>query len=368
MRGDGPAARAGLIVILGAACLIGGRVARAGDASNSPSVAVAAAAAEAIPSSALAAFECLTADDRRPLTAAYIDEAEKLFGDAAKAEPKEGKWILGQGMIARSRGERVKARELCKKAAGMMPDSAAAHAWLGTTTFESINEAGFFEKMGLADQGFDAYQKALRLDPGRLDARIGLFQFYLNAPGIAGGSVKKAKEQANAMLALAGAGPYMGHVCLAQAAAEDEDWPALAAACENAAKAARDPREARGALALHGNLLLTKKEDPAAAIPVLEKAAEGITAKEDTSPFYLLGQAHMSLKQWEKARGYYAQVVEAKPEAQNSRYALAECCEQCGDLKAAIEHYAEFAARFPKDDRAKKAEAAVKRLKKKVGG
>lgn len=327
---------------------------------------ITAPAAEAAALTALAAYERLTTYGQRGITTEYLADAERVFNEAMKAEPKDARWTLGQAMVARGRGERVKARDLAEQAAKLDPNSSLAQVWFGTACFESINEAGMFEKMGIADDGKAAYEASLKLDPNQTHARIGLFQFYLRAPGIAGGSMKKAREQAEALLKLPGSAAHTGHICLAQIAAEDEKWADVAAACDAAEKAATTPAEARQARTTHASLLLNAKEDPSAAIAVLEPLAAQITAKEDTSAFYMLGVAHQKLKQWQPARGYFAQVVEAQPGAINSRFALAECCEQLGELDAAVSHYEEFATRFPKDDRASKAQSAAKKLKKKL--
>jgi tetratricopeptide (TPR) repeat protein len=56
--------------------------------------------------------------------------------------------------------------------------------------------ASIFGQMSLASKSREQMEEAVRLDPGHLDARMGLVQFYTLAPGIAGGSDEKAMEQA----------------------------------------------------------------------------------------------------------------------------------------------------------------------------
>ena len=50
------------------------------------------------------------------------------------------------------------------------------------------------------------------------------------------------------------------------------------------------------------------------------------------------------------------------PEARGSRWGAAVCREQLGQKDAARRDYEEFARRFPDDDHAKEAKAAMKRL------
>jgi hypothetical protein len=44
------------------------------------------------------------------------------------------------------------------------------------------------------------FEQAVELNPENFDARMGLLQFYLMAPGIMGGSKDKAREQAGEIM------------------------------------------------------------------------------------------------------------------------------------------------------------------------
>src|SRR6185436_19118450 len=54
----------------------------------------------------------------------------------------------------------------------------------------------------------DELEKAVELNPKYIDARMGLLQFYVVAPGMMGGSYDKAFDQAKAIKAL---DPIQGH-------------------------------------------------------------------------------------------------------------------------------------------------------------
>lgn len=60
----------------------------------------------------------------------------------------------------------------------------------------------------LAPKMKSAWEKAIALDSKNLDARTSLIQYYLQAPGILGGSVEKAIEVAGQVLKLK---PAEGH-------------------------------------------------------------------------------------------------------------------------------------------------------------
>ena len=68
--------------------------------------------------------------------------------------------------------------------------------WLGHTYGRKAHNAGMFAKLNLAKKSKAAYEKTIELDPSSIQARDGLMGYLLQAPGIAGGSVEKAMEQA----------------------------------------------------------------------------------------------------------------------------------------------------------------------------
>jgi tetratricopeptide (TPR) repeat protein len=55
---------------------------------------------------------------------------------------------------------------------------------------------GMLKAMGLAGRIRESFAKAVELQPEVFNHRVGLMQFYLNAPGIAGGGIDKARELA----------------------------------------------------------------------------------------------------------------------------------------------------------------------------
>ncbi|HVZ94116.1 MAG TPA: tetratricopeptide repeat protein [Phycisphaerales bacterium] len=354
-----------LALLLGAMSGAAGAVARADEpaAGQTNSAAVADGSGGESTLTAEAALDRFLSKSKE-ITPEFLSSADELFNKAAKDQPKDYRWTLGRAFVLMSRNEPVKARDTAREAAKLAPESAVAQCWLGNAVFQSIDQAGFFEKMSLANEGFAAYEKAVKLDPNYIDPRVGLFQFYYNAPGIAGGSIRKAREQAKAMCSLPGRGPFTGQCCLAQCAAYDEKWDELASACAAAVKAAETPEDLATAHYVHANGLLNKKEDPQAAIEVLGPLTTGEPKPEEVMLFYLLGDAKRKLKDWAGAKEALVKVINVKADAKNSRFVLAECCEKLGDIDGAITHYSEFAKRFPDDDRAKQANSAVKRLQK----
>ena len=81
---------------------------------------------------------------------------------------------------------------------------------------------------------------------------------------------------------------------------------------------------------------------------------------------YFRGRALQDLGRYAEAAAEYRAAVEARPEAINSGYGLAECLEKSGDEAGALSAYETFVERHPDDKRASDAKKAIKRLKKKA--
>ena len=73
--------------------------------------------------------------------------------------------------------------------------SSENHYWLGRTYGVQVLTASVLRQPALARRTRASLERAVELDPGNLDARAALMQYYLRAPGIVGGSVAKARQQ-----------------------------------------------------------------------------------------------------------------------------------------------------------------------------
>ena len=65
--------------------------------------------------------------------------------------------------------------------------SAEAYYWLGSVNGRLAQTSSIFSKLGYAKAVRNAFQRAAELDPKQIEARMGLIQFHLQAPGLAGG-------------------------------------------------------------------------------------------------------------------------------------------------------------------------------------
>lgn len=89
--------------------------------------------------------------------------------------------------------------KLFEAAAAAAPSNSDYQLWLGNAYGVKAQRANPLSQAMLARKTKAAFDRAVQLDPDNLQARDGLMQYYLQAPGFVGGSVEKASEQAQAI-------------------------------------------------------------------------------------------------------------------------------------------------------------------------
>lgn len=104
--------------------------------------------------------------------------------------------LIEQGRASFQKGDFDAAAQTLEKAVKATPTIAEAHYLLGAAYGQQAQKASVFSKMSLAGKAREHLERAVQLDPNHLDARWGLMQYYTMAPGIAGGSKEKARQQA----------------------------------------------------------------------------------------------------------------------------------------------------------------------------
>ncbi|RHW77901.1 lipopolysaccharide assembly protein LapB [Colwellia sp. RSH04] len=129
-----------------------------------------------------------------------IAEAQFLQLKKRGVQPNESQFYLAR--IALSTGKLEDALTLFE-AITLLEKSTISqdqyYYWLGITNAKLASNASWFKAAGYAIDAKAHFEKAVQLAPQNIRARRGLFRYYLNAPGIAGGSIKKAKKQIAAL-------------------------------------------------------------------------------------------------------------------------------------------------------------------------
>lgn len=143
------------------------------------------------------ATQSATAADHRSLMKAYkYADAEKAAAAVLAREPgnteamvARTEAILGGGQASRIEEAVTQAQKCVAVQAASAPCQLALGKALGSKAINS----GMMAAMRYAGDIRGAFAKAVELEPRNLDARFSLLQFYLMAPGIAGGGVGKAE-------------------------------------------------------------------------------------------------------------------------------------------------------------------------------
>jgi len=123
-------------------------------------------------------------------------EAKKFFESYTKTNQNDpvGAYYLGRLFLRE--GNYDKAIDWLDKAVELDEKNSDYHLLLGRAYSIKAQRAGLLKKASAAKNVKKAFERAVELKPENIDARMGLLQFYLMAPGIMGGSKDKAREQA----------------------------------------------------------------------------------------------------------------------------------------------------------------------------
>jgi tetratricopeptide (TPR) repeat protein len=120
-------------------------------------------------------------------------------------------------------GDFKKAIETFEKAVAADPRSATYQNWLGKAWGRRAENSNVFQAPGFASRAREAFEKAVALDSTHLESLNDLFQYYLEAPGLLGGGLDKAR---GLLPRIKQADPAEYHSALAQIAEKTKDHTA----------------------------------------------------------------------------------------------------------------------------------------------
>ena len=276
-------------------------------------------------------------------------EATPLLEAAIAADPNDARAHAYYGVaLANSKHDLDGAVTHLEKAVALDPGSSRYQVWLGSIYLAKAGQSGLFKAASLAGKGKTAFERAVVLDPASVDARQALLQYYLNAPGVAGGSVSKAREQASAIGALDAHG---GRLAAARIADHEKEWPAAEAAYREAIALQPD----RGATynSLGYSLLRQQRLDDAIAAFRRYVAL----SPDDANSHDSLGEGLLAAGRVADAEVSYRRAIEVDPSFASSVWGLAECLVKLGrrdDAKVQNRRYLELVPKGGHSDEARK--------------
>jgi tetratricopeptide (TPR) repeat protein len=234
------------------------------------------------------------------------------------------------------------------RALELAPDSSNVHYWAATAYVVKLQSEQAFELVGKVRSEID---KAVELDPTNVDARLFLAGFLLNAPPIAGGSVDRAKEQADIVVQH---DPFRGQLFWAQIYQKEKKFEEAAQAYEAAAEA--DPKNAAPHYRL--GLMYQSNERYDEAFAAFERAFD--VDPEATYALYQIGRTGVmsgeNIDRSIQALKKYlrTQPPPGQPTLGNAHWRLGMLYELKGDLDAARKEFEAALELNPDDENAKK--------------
>ena len=172
-------------------------------------------------------------------------EARATLLPLATAKPPSTEAEFYLGRIALRADDSKQAERWFEAAVKQTDSNAAYHLWLGRAYGTQAQNAGKLSQFGLARKTKSEFERASALDPANLDAREDLISYYLEAPGFMGGSVEKAKEQANEIRKR---GALRGVLAGARITEDQKDLPGAEREYQSAMRLAPDSLNVRYAL------------------------------------------------------------------------------------------------------------------------
>jgi tetratricopeptide (TPR) repeat protein len=247
------------------------------------------------------------------------------------------------------------AEEQLERAVDLADNRADYHFTLGRVYGAIAQDGGVFTGMRYAGKVKTEFVRAVELGPDSVMYRAGLMRYYLRAPAIVGGSVSKAREQADAVLRL---DAYEGHMSYAEIAASEKDEQT--AETEYKAAIAVNPKKPQAYFRLGYHYFNQKRIDDA----ILQFREYVRYAPDDPNSHDSLGEGLLEKGNYDEALLEYGKAVALNPRFNSAVYGMARCYEGKGMKSAALSSYQNFLALDPKGETADIAKGKIEELQK----
>lgn len=138
-----------------------------------------------------------------------FDQAKVLFESFLKSNPNNAKAVEYLGDIAGHQKKWDDAIAQYKKLKESSPKNANYWYKYGGALGMKAKSVSKIKALGMIDEVETAFLTSAKLDAKHIDSRWALVMFYIELPGIVGGSEKKAQKYADELLVLSKVDGYM---------------------------------------------------------------------------------------------------------------------------------------------------------------
>ncbi len=144
------------------------------------------------------------------------DRAKPIFETYLKEHPNHEKTIEYLGDISGYAKDWDASLSYYERLVELRPNEANYHYKYGGVLGMKALDISKFRALGLIGDIKGAFLKAVELDPQHIEARWALIEFYIQLPGIIGGSEKKAVQYADELLNISPVDSYLAHGYIAE--------------------------------------------------------------------------------------------------------------------------------------------------------
>jgi tetratricopeptide (TPR) repeat protein len=129
-------------------------------------------------------------------------EAKEYFKEKVKENVNDDLAYNYLGRCYLQSGAYENAIECCEKAVAINDQVADYHFWLGQALTVKLQNSNMFKRILLAPKVLDEFKKTVKLDSTHVGGHLYLGYYYLQAPALGGGDLKKAKNESAILLKL----------------------------------------------------------------------------------------------------------------------------------------------------------------------
>lgn len=230
-------------------------------------------------------------------------KSQQYFAAQLKQDKKNSlaHYYLGRSLF--QTGQYRHAATSLLQAINLRPDQPRYHYWLARAYGESARYSNFVRQAFLAPKIRRGFEAAVRLDPGAVDARIGLANFYMQAPRMMGGSKVLALQQASAIGKL---DAVEGQLIVALIYERQKKHSAAENIYQELIKRHGTKKQYAHIYDHYGTLLLNQKRYPDSL--AMYKKQILLVPKKDGA-YVTMGRALQKMRQYKKALEFYQRAL-----------------------------------------------------------